>query len=131
MTKDRVRANTSAMSRRTILAALPATGATLALPAAANPGKTEILRLFHRYRAIREAAKTHVCTAIGKGQDDEMESLFWRRTDRLVAEMMALPSTCAADMAAKMIVAHCDGDFTCLSYDDPAWLEARQLTGSA
>jgi len=130
MSKERACANGPAMSRRTLLTALPATGVALALPAAAETGQTEILRLFHRHQAIKETARTHVCTATGKGEDDELEFLFYRHTDRLESEMMALPSTCAADMAAKMIVAHCDGDFSCLPYDDPVWIEARALTSN-
>lgn len=51
------------------------------------------------------------------------------RSDRIEAEMMALPSTCAADVAAKMLVAHRDGEMSCLFFDDPVWVEARELTG--
>lgn len=118
------------MSRRTLLTMLPASGVALALPAAADPGQTEILRLFHRHQKIKLAARDHVCTATGKGEDEELERLFYRHTDKLEDDMMALPSTCAADLAAKMIVAHCDGDFSCLSWDDPVWIEARRITAA-
>jgi hypothetical protein len=131
MTKEPACGNTPALSRRTFLTALPASGAAFALPVAVQAGQTEILRLFHRHQAIMEAARTHVCISAVKDEDDELEYLFYRHTDRLEEEMMTLPVTCAADLAAKMIVAHCGGEFTCLSFDDAVWIEARLLTGSA
>ena len=116
------------LTRRAVLAAIPATGAVLALPAAANPSQTEILRLFHQHQEIKAAARAHVCTT--NDEDEELESLFYRQTDQLENDMLALPSTCAADVAAKMIVAHCDGAFSCLGQDHPVWIEARRITAA-
>jgi hypothetical protein len=106
------------------------TGAALTLPATADRSQTEVLRLFHRYQAIKAAANAHIPKARGKGEDAEMMRLFWRHADKIEDRMMALPSTSAAALAAKMIVAHCDGDFSCLSLDDPVWVEARALTSN-
>ena len=91
-----------------------------------NQNHTEILRLFHQHQEIRAAAQAHICAT--SDEDEEMARLFHRRTDRLKVEMMALPSTCAADLAAKMIVAHSDGEFSDLASDDPVWIEARRIT---
>ncbi len=96
---------------------------------------TEILRLFREHRSIRQAAERHVYSgrdygAGYKNEDEEMELLFWKRTDAIEAEMNALPSTCAADFAAKMITSHCHGEFSCLDWDNnPVWIEARKLVG--
>lgn len=116
------------MMRRQILKAAPLLPLPVFMPAADDSGLTKILRLFHERQQIREAANSHV--AAFEIEDEELERLFFHRTDRLEAEIMALPSTCAADFAAKMIVAHCDGEFSCLSWDDPVWLEARRLVGA-
>lgn len=131
MTDRRVRANGKGVSRRTLLSALPASGAAVALPAAAETGETEILRLFRQHSQIMETAENHVCDArSAAGKDQEMESLFWQNTDRIEAEMMALESTCAADVAAKMLVSHNHGHSS-LHEDHPLWVEARRLTGLA
>lgn len=131
MTKERACANTPVMSRRAFATALPALGATLATPVSPDTGQTEILRLFHLHQAIKESSRTFVSGETGTCEADQMDFLFYRHIERLEAEMMVQPSTCAADLAAKMIIAHCDGELTCLSWDDPLWMEARQLTGSA
>lgn len=128
MTKERVCANNHFMSRRTLLIALPASGAALTLPAAAQPDETEIMCLFRKHQEIMAAARVHVCAATGMDEDDELENLFFRHANRIEDDMMALPSTCAADMAAKMIVAHGSGDLSCVPWDDSVWIEARQIT---
>lgn len=115
MTKERVCANTQVLSRRNIL------------PAPAESRKSAILRLFHRHQKITETASNHKCMSNDSSGDAELQSLFYRRTDEIEAEMMALPSSSAADLAAKMIVAHCNGDLSCLPWDDPVWVEARAL----
>lgn len=125
MTKERVCANGTTMSRRTLLTALPASGVALALPADADTGETEIQRLFYLHQTIKGAARNHVSTV--SDEDEELERLFFFHTDRIEDEMMALPSTCSADLAAKMIVAHCNGEFSCLSWDNPVWIEARRF----
>lgn len=99
----------------------------LALTLDANESeRTEILRLFDQHEKINQAARAHVCTTTD--HDKELDELFYNERDRIEDTMVALPSTCAADFAAKMLATHCDGDFSCLPSDDPVWIEARRLT---
>lgn len=120
------------MNRRTFLAAAPAAGAAFAIPALskAEEGDTPILQLFRKHQAIRDAAEKHVCTATGKNPDAEMEQLFYQHTDKIEAEMMVLPCTCAADFAAKLIVDTCGGGLFSEWETGAIWQEARSLTGS-
>ncbi len=92
-------------------------------------GDTPILALFRRHRAIEEAARRHVSTATGRAEDEEMERLFYGRMFGIEREIMARPSTSAADMAAKMLIAHGDGEGSCLHSGHPVWVEARRLVG--
>ncbi|MCE8418981.1 hypothetical protein LZ190_09725 [Rhodovulum sulfidophilum] len=117
MPKDRACANTPALSRRMFLAASP-----FAAVATGPSDETEILSLFRRHRVLRDAAE--ICS-------DKDGPFLDCLVDQVEDEMMALPCGCAADLAAKMIVAHCDGAFSCLPWDDPVWIEARRLTGQA
>jgi len=117
MLKDRACANTLALSRRMFLAASP-----FAAVATGPSDETKILHLFRRHRALSEA--TAACS-------EKDGPLLERLVDQVEEEMMALPCGCAADLAAKMIVAHCDGEFSCLRWDNPVWIEARRLTGQA
>ncbi len=126
MTKERVCANSPAMFRRMMMTILPVAGVSCAAPLLAQEGTSEILRLFHAHRRITKAA--HIYARTVSDQDEDLEMLFYRRTDRIQDAMMALPSSSAADFAAKMIISHCDGEFSCLSDEDPVWVEARQLT---
>lgn len=133
MPNDPACGNTPAMSRRTLLTALPASGVALTVPqiAQATTTDTPILRLFREHQKIKRATHAFLETAGPEISDEYIEARFSTHTDRIEDEMMATPATCAADMAAKMIAAHCNGEFSCLGWDDPVWLEARQLTGSA
>ena len=121
-------------SRRTLLTALPVTSVALALPApifGEPEADTPILRLFRQHRKIIDAAGAHVCAAEGKAEDEELERLFYRRADRIEAELMALPCTCAADFAAKVIVDTCQGGLFSDWETGAIWQEARALTASA
>lgn len=131
MTKERVCANGSTMSRRSLLTALPLGGAALALPAMAGAGDdTPILRLFRQHQAILDAAGAHISTADGEVEDEELDRLYYRRSDRIENELMALPSTSAADFAAKFIVDTCNGGL-CPNWETGAFCEeARALTGA-
>ncbi|KIN73266.1 hypothetical protein Z949_2455 [Sulfitobacter guttiformis KCTC 32187] len=91
---------------------------------------TPILRLFSQHQAILSAASVHVRAANGKDVDEDLERLFYRRSDEIESELMALPSTCAADFAAKLVVDTCSGD-TFSDWETGAlWKEARALTGT-
>ena len=90
---------------------------------------TPIMRLFREREALRHAANEHVPISTGKAADDEFKPLFWKHRDGLDEQLMALPCTCAADFAAKVIV-----DTTCGGLFSPwdtgeIWVEARALTG--
>lgn len=89
---------------------------------------TPILTLYREYRRISEAAARHVC--ITDNPDEELERLFWRERDGIEEVMVSLPSTCAADFAAKMIV---ETDRAAIVQDweeGRMWIEARALTGT-
>lgn len=93
----------------------------------ANEGETPILRLFRKHREILDAAWNHVCTEAD--EDEELERLFYRRSDKIVAEMMALTCTCAADFAAKVIVDTRRGELIDKWETGALWQEARALVG--
>ncbi|WP_336042553.1 hypothetical protein [Pseudooceanicola nanhaiensis] len=71
--------------------------------------ETPVLRLYRQIMDIREAAKTYEPKADGKAAEDEVDRLFWAPAAKLERQMMALPSTCAADFAAKAIVDSAEG----------------------
>lgn len=127
---------TELLTRRALLAVAPATGmAMMAPPSGAGVpstprADTPILRLFRQHQAIAAAAGEHVCAATGKVEDEDLERLFNRRSDRIEEEMMALPCTCAADFAAKVIVDTCKGGIFSDWETGTLWKEARSLTGS-
>ena len=113
------------MNRRSLLAILPA-AAVGAVPAAAvAEADTRILKLFRQYEEIRLAAESYVC--VTDDEDAEVEAKFWRRADQIEAEMMALPCTCAADFAAKVIVDTARGALFSGWETGALWIEARAL----
>lgn len=97
-------------------------------PSAAD---TAILRLFRLHTTIRAAAGEHLGVTKGADSPPELDEQLYQLTDAIEAEIMTLPSTCAADMAAKMIVAHSGGEQSCLPADAPVWIEAHKLAGVA
>ncbi len=121
------------LSRRSLLRGLPVAGATLAFTAPnlarGNEADTEILRLFRQHCAIMEASEKHVFAPDCLDMDEELERLFYRHTDQLETEILSLPSTCAADFAAKMIVKSACGQFIDDWGQGELWKEARALTG--
>ncbi|MCD4514152.1 hypothetical protein LQT97_23240 [Brucella pseudogrignonensis] len=122
----------SKFSRRSILtggATVCASAATLALGEAATAAAldTKILALLREYNQLTAAVSTHLC--VTDDEDEELEVLFYRRRDEVEDELLATPCTTAADFAAKMIVATCQGDM-CLDWEkDQIWIEARSLSG--
>lgn len=106
------------MNRRQLLSGVPAAGMAMSATAQPGPDQTPILRLFEKHCSLTSAGKENREFA-----DDPR--------DQIEEEMMALPSTCAADLAAKMIVAHCYGEFSCLELDCRVWTEARALVGAS
>lgn len=120
------------LSRRSLLAALPAVG-TPALSASylaqADEGDTEIMLLFRQHRAIMKAGEEYECDLSDPNIDEKLDRLFYQRADQLEEVILSLPSTCAADFAAKIIVRSSCGQ----TIDDwgsgKVWQEARELTG--
>lgn len=121
-------ADQSNITRRALLVAAPAALAApaLAVPAAAATD-TLILRLSRRYWSLMDAAETHVTDATGLAEDEELDRLFWNEADEISRRIDSLPCTCAADFAAKAIIATAKGG-VCLDWNtDPLWIEARAL----
>ncbi|MCW1931735.1 hypothetical protein [Pararhodobacter zhoushanensis] len=114
------------MNRRAMLATWTSGAALAFFPAGADakPGESEILRLYRAYIALTDAADTHPSL-----DDDELDRLFYFERDAIEDRLISIPSTCAADLAAKMLVAHNFGDFSCLYDCSPVWNEARALLG--
>lgn len=95
--------------------------------AGAAPSDTPILTLFRQHRAIMETAAAHTTGLDGADEDEEMDRLFYSRADRIEAEMMALPCTCAADFAAKVLIDTVNGGIYSDFETGALWKEARAL----
>lgn len=93
MTKDRVCANDTAMSRRTLLAALPVTGMALALPANAVP-EDPILPLYRKWLDARSEWR-ELADLPGNEDWDDPRSIdaTKRETDAEIAMLASTPST--------------------------------------
>lgn len=120
------------MKRRALLKSLQVVAALPALavvPALAET-ETPILRLFREHREIMDAAARYTPVSTGKAEDEEMDRLFYQRADWIEAELMALPCTCAADFAAKVIVDTVKGGLFSDWETGALWVEARALTRS-
>ncbi|WP_321830662.1 hypothetical protein [Thalassovita sp.] len=89
---------------------------------------SEIMMLFRRHQAIMSAASKYVSEELGSAEDAEMDRLFFDEATEVEKSMMGLPAASATDMAAKMLVAHSYGDFSCIGDEAPVWAEARRLT---
>ncbi|WP_290689917.1 MULTISPECIES: hypothetical protein [unclassified Haematobacter] len=115
------------------LAALPLAGAAAAAPLASGSSAldTPILRLFRQHRALLEAADARISTATGPEEDEEIERLLLQPAAAIEDEMLALPCTCAADFAAKLIAGSVCGGVLLDWETDPIWREARALTACA
>lgn len=91
----------------------------------ADGAETPILALYRRYVALTDQAAAHICTT--DDEDAELDRLFYDERNRIEDAMIAMPSTCAADFAAKVTVYTCEGSV----FTDPecseVWLEARRL----
>lgn len=113
-------------TRRNLLTVMATMGAGLAMPVHAAPENddTRVLHLFRRHYGLTMAAEAHPSL-----DDGELDRLFYNERDSIEAEIMSLPSTCAADFAAKMLVSHAYGQFSCLYQDAPVWTEAKELAG--
>lgn len=92
---------------------------------------TPILRLYREWDRLTAEGCVYVPLATDpREEDDEMERMFWEPRRRIGDQLMALPSTCAADFAAKVIVDTGAGNFLSDWDDGDLWVEARALTGA-
>lgn len=89
----------------------------------ADEAQTEILRLFQLHQVLTEEADRH----IQSGHDDEDGQRYAAQIADLEDKMQALPSTCAADFAAKAIALTANGQSFPDWETDPLWIEARAL----
>ncbi|WP_283176805.1 hypothetical protein [Gemmobacter sp. 24YEA27] len=122
------------MKRRDILSLAPAVVLGCTIPAGActlSLSETPIMALYRRYVEISASARAYTHDPKdGDGEDEALDRLFFNERDEVEDQLFALPCQSAQDMAAKALVSHCHGDFTCLDYDrNPFWAEARALVG--
>lgn len=107
------------MTRRLAIGMLSVLGANAAGRALAVPAcDTSIIKLYKEYMELRAAA-----AACPDGEEEQ----FYPCLDAIELAITAMPSTCMADFAAKMLVTNCDGDYSQLDKNDPVWVEARSL----
>lgn len=90
---------------------------------------TPILRLFREIQDLWRQG--HEAAALGEMDPQDVQERFFDPALFKEAELLALPPFCAADFAAKMIVASEEWDFEPGQSNDPIWVEARNLTGYA
>lgn len=127
----------SAVSRRGVLAVTPAAAfAGFGWSAAPSEAlaQTSIMRLYGRYKALlREMNGYTSPPGMTTVESDRIFDERWFYPMREIeAEMLLLPSTCAADFAAKLLVISCDGEspLFCRRGDDAEIItEALQLVG--
>lgn len=123
------------LSRRHALACLTAAPATAlaapmapdrpALPVATTTNtQTPVMAVFARYVAYRDWLNAFPVNTPDSEMDPRYAGLL-----EIEAEMMALPTLTATDLAAKAIVDGGFGDFANAWATSPFWREARKLTG--
>ncbi|KZY32282.1 hypothetical protein A3731_22360 [Roseovarius sp. HI0049] len=94
----------------------------------AQSGETTIVRLFRLTHVLRQAAEDHEET--WEDIDAELYKLFYRQVYRIENEILRLPATTAADMAAKFLVLHgINGGYYIEDGSHFFFAEARALTG--
>lgn len=120
------------LTRRGVLLAASFGGATVLTATTASSvaaggfGDTEILELLREYEGLVKAAEQHVVQTAS--EDEEMEALYYSRIDEIESIVADLPTTSAADFAAKVIVATRLGSVFPDWTMDSLWCEARALT---
>src|SRR5690606_1935728 len=70
--------------------------------------ETPILRLFREHKALVDECNT--LAAQDWVTDEYLSSAYFQPADSILAAMLALPSTCAADFAAKLCAWTYSGD---------------------
>jgi len=92
-------------------------------PQKGQTGDTPILRMYRQHQEI----KAKLAAACDTLSEESLESQFYAVTDNLEHLIEQSPTTCAADFAAKAILATCKGDLSCDWEKDAFWIEARAL----
>lgn len=117
------------LTRRGALRAAMAAGAVALAPETVNAGKTvpdtPILRLFHERCVLRD----HLNSTATNYTEAEFD-LLWAKMIDLEGEIMRIPVSCTADLAAKMITDTCEGEGLSSWKTGELWVEARALTGT-
>ncbi len=114
----------SHMTRRSILTALPATGAAIALPFSAKADtSTPVMRLFHQWEQARSGLSL-------RHSEEECDRAVDRMT-QLEDQMIALPSQNMSDLAAKIVAYSSWGDFGLPGPENKLWTELQSLVSDA
>lgn len=95
------------VSRRTVLASVPAAGLALTAPAAAE-GQSKLMQLFREWEALYRAASDLTF-------DEEIACGAFDRMRLLEQEINKLPPTTAEEFAARLVIETAYGD---ISLDD-------------
>lgn len=103
-TKERARANTPGLSRRSLLAAAPALALVGAVPAEATPADTPVMALFREWRAQHQLMES-LSETISDDDYVEMGSVRGEIEDRLFAE----PAQDCRDVCLKLLALSLDG----------------------
>ncbi len=88
---------------------------------------SRILELYQEVESLNQAGAAYETGLTGAAEDEAMERLFWIKRDKLVDEMMELPSITAADFAAKAIASTDKGTQLGDWETSHLWQEARGL----
>lgn len=122
------------INRRSLMTAAlaaPVVAVGAAAPVVAVESETPVMALFREWKRIDARAKAYTYNPADGGNEDEvLDRLFYNDRDAVEDRMMDTPSRTAQDMAAKMVIAHCFGDLSCLDWDGRFWAEARALVAA-
>jgi hypothetical protein len=127
MTKERAGANRQSMSRRSLLTALPASGAALALPAAGTAHVSDpVVPLYHEWLEARQEWRELAELPGNEDWDDPRSLAAQAREDAAELQMLAMKPTSLEGMAALAALAWCYAGPGCT---DPDELAQRAQTG--
>lgn len=96
-----------------------------------NRPASAIIQKFNAYQSLIAEADDYFAAMGCKVSDDEMDRRFHHHAEALKCQILAMPTTSAADFAAKMILATNAGELFPKWESADIWAEARMLTDSA
>ncbi|KRS19745.1 hypothetical protein [Roseovarius indicus] len=124
MTNERASANSPAMSRRTILTALPVSGAALALPASGTACSPDPVASLYREWLDTRKEWRELAELPGNGDFDDPRSIAAQaREFRIEKQMLALRPTSLEGIAGLAALAW--------AYVDPGFIDADELAEHA